>query len=377
MNGSIRQRNQGSWEIRYRLPADGTGQRKLLAETVRGTKKEAQAVLRDRITAAETGNYVTKDRETVGEFMARWMETYAATNCTLKTCQGYKGVISRYVDPTLGRIRLQNLTGRQIQSLYAEMQSRGLSATSVVSVHRVLKEALGHAVKWSTITRNVADATSPPRIKRKTMAMWDVADINRFLDSAYDDHFYHVYLLAVLTGLRRSELFGLKWDAVDLVAGTLRVVRTLQRITGFGVVEGQPKTARSRRSIDLAPAAVALLHDVRGTQMEHRLDYGDLWENTGYVFTQLNGSAVDPDLVSKEFSRLVKAQGLPHLTFHGLRHAHATLALTAGVNPKIVSERLGHSSVAVTMDIYSHVMPGMQAEAALAVEQLLDRPGLG
>ena len=201
--------------------------------------------------------------------------------------------------------------------------------------------------------------------------------INRFLDVAFDNHCSPIYQLAGLTGLRRSELCGLKWDAVDLAGGTLRVVRTLQRITGHRLVEGQPKTDRSRRSIDLSPAAVGLLHDVRGSQIEHQLEYGELWENTGFVFTQLNGLPVDPDQISKQFPRLLKRCGLPHMSFHGLRHAHATLALTAGVNIKVVSERLGHSSVAVTLDIYAHVLPGQQAEAALAVEQLLDRPVLG
>lgn len=377
MNGSVRQRNKGSWEIRYGLPRDGKVRRKFLSETVRGTKAQAQAVLRDRITAIETGNYVTKDKETVAEFMTRWRETYAASNVTLKTQQGYRGIIERYINPALGSIRLQSLTSRQIQGLYGAMQSSGLGTPSIVATHRVLKEALGHAVKWNTINRNAADATSPPRIKRKSMEMWDVPDINRFLDGAFDDPFYPVYFLAVLTGLRRSELFGLKWDAVDLAASTLQVVRTLQRITNHGLVQGQPKTDRSRRSIDLAPAAVALLHDVRGTQMEQQLDYGELWESTGFVFTHINGLPMDPDRVSKEFPKLVRAQGLPHLTFHGLRHAHATLALAAGVKPKVVSERLGHSSIAVTMDIYAHCMPGMGAEAALAVERLLDRPPSG
>ena len=184
---------------------------------------------------------------------------------------------------------------------------------------------------------------------------------------------FPAYHLAVLTGLRRSELFGLKWDAIDLPGSTLRVIRTLQRITGHQLVVGQPKTARSRRSVSLPPSAVELLHRIRGTQIEQQLRYGGLWDNSGYVFTNPDGSPMDPDRISKEFPKLVKAHRLPHLTFHGLRHAHATLALTAGINPKIVSERLGHSSVAVTMDIYSHVLPGMQEEAALAVENLLER----
>jgi integrase len=377
MNGTVRQRNKGSWEIRYSPPADGSGSRKYLSETVRGTKAEAQVVLRDRIKAIETGSYVIKNKETVAEFMERWLATYAATNTNLKTQQGYRGVIARHIVPALGSIKLQNLTARQIQSLYAEMQSRETGTSSILATHRVLKEALGHAVKWNTITRNVADGVSPPRVERKTMPMWNVSDINHFLDATTGNHFFPVYHLAVLTGLRRSEIFGLKWDAVDLAGATLRVVRTLQRITDHGLVEGQPKTDRSRRSIALSPAAVELLHGVRGTQMEHQLDYGVLWSNTGYVFTQLDGSPIDPDRISKEFPKLVKAHGLPHLTFHGLRHAHATLALSAGINPKIVSERLGHSSIAVTMDIYSHVLPGMQEEAALAVERLLDRPASG
>ncbi len=176
-----------------------------------------------------------------------------------------------------------------------------------------------------------------------------------------------------MTGLRGSEIFGLKWDAVDLVGCSLRVVRTLQRITGYGLVEGQPKTKRSRRVISLAPVAVELLHGVRGAQMEHQIEYGDLWQNTGYVFTRSDGSPVAPDMVSKDFCALVRKHHFPHLTFHGLRHANATLAMTAGINPKVVSETLGHSTVGLTLDLYSHVTPNMQEEAAQAVANLLRR----
>lgn len=373
MNGSIRQRSKGTWQLRYDAPADGTGERRFVSETVKGNKKDAERILRERLATQENGGYVAKDKETVTQFMERWLDTYAATHTTRKTQQGYIGVVARYITPVLGSIRLQNLTPSNIQSLYGQMQDRGLGAPSIVATHRVLKEALGHAVIWNVITKNVADAAIPPRIERKTMPMWDVPNINKFLDATTDDHFFPVYHLAVLTGLRRSEIFGLKWDSIDLTGSTLQVVRTLQRVTGYGLVEGQPKTQRSRRAISLSPAAVELLHGLRGTQMEHQLAYGDLWSNTGYVFTQMDGSPTDPDRVSKEFPKLVRAHGLPHLTFHGLRHAHATLALSAGINPKIVSERLGHSSIAVTMDIYSHVLPGMQEEAALAVERLLDR----
>ena len=152
------------------------------------------------------------------------------------------------------------------------------------------------------------------------------------------------------------------------------MVNTLQRITGYGLMEDQPKTPRSRRSVALAPETVELLHAVRGRQIEQSLEYGPLWQNTGYVFTQPDGSPTIPDQVTQGFARLVRKYGLPHLTLHGLRHAMATLAMTAGVNPKVVSETLGHSTVGLTLDLYSHVTPNMQEEAAQAVANLLRRP---
>jgi len=201
--------------------------------------------------------------------------------------------------------------------------------------------------------------------------MWDVLTIHQFLKFAESNRFHDLFEFAVLTGMRRSELCGLRWQDVDLVGGRLSVVNTLQRIKGHGMVEGEPKTTRSRRSISLGSDAVALLHGVRGLQIENQLEYGELWSNSGYVFTQPNGIPVVPDRVTRDFARLVRNAGLPHLTFHGLRHAHATLMLTSGVHLKIVSERLGHSNIAITADTYSHVLPGMQEAAAEAVERLL------
>lgn len=374
MRGNIRQRSRGSFELHYDISADGTGKRRQKTETVKGTRKDAERILRERLTAIENGGYVTKHKETVADFMQRWMETYVATNTTLRTQHGYKSYIQRYLIPAIGGVTIQGLTARQIQGIYAGMLERGLSSATVVQLHRILREALSHAVKWGVLTRNVADATTPPRIRRKEPNMWDVADINRFLDAASGTRFHDIYQLAVLTGLRRSELCGLRWANVDLVGAQLSVVNTLQRIPGLGLIDGQPKTTRSRRSIALAPDTVELLHSVRGRQIEQQLEVAELWQHTGYVFTQLDGSPVIPDQVTQDFARIVRRAELPYLTLHGLRHAHATLALMAGVNPKTISERLGHSSIATTMDIYSHVLPGLQEEAALAVERLLNRP---
>ena len=160
---------------------------------------------------------------------------------------------------------------------------------------------------------------------------------------------------------------------VDLVSRCLSVVKTLQRLSGKGLVEGQPKTAKSRRAISLSPDAVALFHEIRGRQIAQQVAVAEAWQNTGYVFTQADGRPVDPDSITRDFSDVVKAAGLPHLTVHGLRHGHATMLLEARVNPKVVSERLGHSTIAVTADVYSHVLPGMQEAAALAVDAKLAR----
>lgn len=371
MNGSIRQRSKGTWQMRYEAPPDGTGRRRFLSETIKGSKKDAERALRERLAANENGGYVAGHKETVAQFIERWLKTYVATNTTLRTQQGYRAYIDRYIMPTVGSVKLQDLNSLQVQRIYGDLIDRGLSPTTVNQLHRIFKQALSHAVKWGVLSRNIADATAPPRIHRKQMTMWNVETINKFLTIASSSRFRGFYQLAVLTGLRRSELCGLRWQNVDLVSGKLSVVATLQRIKGHGLVEGLPKTARSRRSVALAPDSIELLHSIRGQQIQHQLEFGELWQNTGYVFTQLDGSPVIPDRVTQDFARLVKREGLPHLTLHGLRHAHATLALTAGVNPKVVSERLGHSTIAVTMDTYSHVLPGMQEAAALVVEELL------
>ena len=308
--------------------------------------------------------------------MIRWLDTYAATNTTLKTQQGYRNNVKCYVQPHLGHIPLQSLTGRNIQSLYSWMLKKGLSATSVVQVHRILRQALSHGVKWGLLTRNVADATTPPRIERKEMQVWDMSTIQQFIGAASASRFGDFYHLALLTGMRRSELAGLQWASLDLAAGRLSVVRTLQRVSGHGLVEGQPKTARSRRSISLSPKTISLFHEIRGRQIAQQLDVGEVWQNRGYVFTQADGRPVDPDMISKDSPKFVKAAGLPHLTLHGLRHGHATMLLEEGFNPKIVSERLGHATVATTMDVYSHVLPGLQDEVAMAIDIKLGRKAM-
>jgi integrase len=339
---------------------------------VRGAKAEAERVLRERLAAIESGNYVARKRETVGQFMESWLEGYATTHVTPRSLQGYRQKTRAYIIPCLGGVQLQSATPRHVQDLHKWMLDKGLSNQTVTHTHRVLSEALKHATQWGLIPRNPAAAVSPPRPRPEGIQVWDIPTLRRFLEAAKDSPFLDVFRLALYTGLRRSELTGLRWDGVDFAARTLQVTGTLQRVTGHSLLVGQPKTKSSRRSIALGQTAVNLLHAIRGRQVALQADLGDLYQNqAGYVFTNLQGNPVDSNRLTREFARIVKEAGLPPATLHGLRHCHASLLLAEGVNIKAISERLGHSNVALTLNVYSHLLPGLQAAAADALDRRL------
>jgi len=362
-SGSIRKKGRG-WQIRYRKD----GQRKY--EQVTGTFKLAEKVLRERLVAIEKGEYVGKKKLTVGVYLQSWLETYATTNCSAKTVQGYRQSINCYTEPIAG-ITLQKLDATHIQPIYAGMIKRGLSNRTVDALHKALNIALNTAVKQGTLKRNILDSVIAPKVVKKEIEVWDAETRANAMTVLRGSQYGDFYQLGLMTGMRRGELAGLKWANVNLDNQQLQVVNTLQRITGQGLMNGQPKTERSRRSIALSVDTVALLHKIRGRQITQKLEVIDAWTDSGYVFTDASGMPVDPNRATRAFKKVVSTTGLPKLTIHGLRHTHATILLEQGVNPKVVSERLGHASVATTMDIYSHVLPDMQEKAALAIDAAL------
>lgn len=372
MKGSITQRSKGSWALRFDGPADATGKRTQVNETVRGTRKEADRVLRERLLAIETGNYVARNKETVAQFMESWLEGYAASHTTPRTLMGYRGNVTRYITPCLGGVQMQVLSPRHVQGLHKWMLDKGLSNQTVVHTHRVLSKALKDAVEWGVITKNPATSVSPPRPERREVAVWGMDTITRFTEASQDTVFHDAFMLSLHTAMRRSEITGLRWDGVDLPASTIRVTGTLQRVTGHGLLAGQPKTKTSRRAIALGPTGVALLHAVRGKQLALQAELGDLYQNeAGYVFTDELGNPIDSNRLSREFHRIVKAAGLPHITLHGLRHCVASLMLADGASIKTVAEKLGHANPSLTLDIYSHLLPTIQEQAAEALDRRL------
>ena len=366
-SGSIRQNSAKSFLVRY---YNNGG--KQVSETVKGTRKDAERVLRQRRVALETGDFIGRKKLTVEGYLQGWLDSYARSNVTAKTEAGYRQMINRYTG-RIGDLQLQRLEATHIQSIYAEMIDQKLSSTTVVQLHRILHKALNTAVKQEILKRNVADATVPPRIEKKPIEVWDEETRIKFLELAKDMQYGDFYHIAILTGMRRGELAGLKWSEVDLVNGRIQVIQTLGRVTGKKLVVGQPKTNRSKRSVALSPDAINLLHEIRGKQITQQTEAAEGWAVTGYVFTHPDGTCIDPNLVTRAFTKAVKKAGLSHLTIHGLRHTHATMLLEAGINPKVVSERLGHASIATTMDIYSHVLPDIQDQAALAIDMKLSQ----
>ena len=364
-SGNIIERSPGVFLIRYR---DNNGKRH--NETIKGNRKRAEAVLTQHRVALEGGTFAGKKNLTVGLYLQGWLDTYAVPNCSAKTVQAYRQTVNRYtVD--IAHLQLQKLEATDIQPIYADMSKQKLSNNTIDSLHKVLHIALNTAVKQGVLKRNVMAAVIAPKVVSKQVEVWDPETRSKAIEVLKDSRFGDFYLLALLTGMRKGELAGLKWANVDLERGRLQVVNTLQRISGRGLVLGVPKTERSRRSIALSDAAVGLLHEVRGKQTIQKAEIADAWTQSGFVLTHPDGMPLDSEVVSKAFTKLVKEAGFPDLTMHGLRHTHATILLEQGVNPKVVSERLGHASVATTMDIYSHVLPDMQEKAAQAIDTVL------
>lgn len=376
MQGHIRQRSKGSWTVVVSLGRDpATGRRKQLWRTIRGTRKEAEQELVRLLHERDTGITQPPGKLIVADYLLRWLEDYARVNVAPTTFQPYETAIRRHLIPALGSIVLSRLRPQHIQAYFADALKQGradgrggLSPTTVLYHHRVLREALHHAVRWQLLTRNPADYAQPPRAKKRELVPLGAAEIDKLLEAARDTRYESLVRLAVLTGMRQGELLGLCWGDVDLEAATLYVRQTAARLPGQGITHRPPKTHRSRRPVALSANTVALLRAHRREQIEERLKLGPAYQDNGLVFATAIGTHVDTSNLHRVWKRIVSAAGFSGTRFHDLRHAHATLLLKQGVHPKIVSERLGHAGIGITLDIYSHVLPGLQAEAAEQID---------
>jgi len=380
MRGHIYQRAKGSWTIVYDLPVDiTTGKRRQKSQTVKGTKRDAERTLREVLLSLENGTYVKPNKITLGELLKQWLRDYATMNTTDRTQESYTSIIECHIIPALGRIPLVELQPQHIQSYYAKKLANGradgkggLSARSVVYHHRILSKALDYAVKMGLVIRNMAKVVEPPRVSRVTMQTLSPDEVARFLDVARETDYYVYFSTLLYTGLRRGELLALRWRYLDLYSGTLTVVETAYRLGNGEYRIKEPKTAQSRRSVTLPASLVELLKVYRADQELLRIQLGISLDVDDFVFIRPDGSPINPNAITLAFKRIIKRAGLKDVRIHDLRHTHATLMLTAGVHPKVVSERLGHANIGITLDIYSHVLPGLQESAAEKFDRIFD-----
>lgn len=377
MKGHIRKRGESSWAIVVDLgPDPETGKRRRQWQTVKGTKRDAERVRREILHSIEIGTHVKPMKMTVGQFLNQWLEDYVAVNTAPKTAEGYRVIVNRHLIPNLGAILLTQLQPSHLQGYYTRALSQGrvdgkggLSARTVLHIHRVISEALTHAAEWQMVARNIAMSVKPPRPRQPQITTLTQEEVLAFLNEAAASTYYDLFYTAIYTGMRRGELLGLRWKDIDLDLAQLSVSQTIQRIPGKGFVTQEPKTGRSRRSIALSPSVCILLRQRRERQQSERLLLGKAWHDDALVFGNLDGQPLDPSTLTHAFRRIVKKAAIPHIRFHDLRHTHATLMLKQGIHPKIVSERLGHSNIGITLDTYSHVMPGLQEAAARRFEE--------
>jgi integrase len=372
--GRIVKRSRSSWTVVVDLGNDPvTGRRRQFSRAVRGPKREAEAELVRLLHDRDSGVERPVGRITVGAYLDQWLRDYVEPSLAPKTIATYRDVIRVHFVPTLGSLELTALRPSHIQSLYTRMLGR-LSPRSVLRYHQILHAALRQAVRWQLLVRNPADAVEPPRAPRREIRATTPEQARAAMAAADATPIGAFVRLALLTGMRRGELLGLRWADVDLAGGTLHIQQTAQRITGQGIVFRQPKTRLSRRSVALSSDAVAALRQHRVRQAEARLLAGPAYADGDLVFATSIGTPMEPGNLLRAWYDVTATAGLPGLRLHDLRHAHATLMLGQGVHPKIVSERLGHASVNITLDTYSHVMPGLQAAAAEALDSLLAVP---
>lgn len=366
--GHIQQRGK-SWRISVYLGKDANGKKLYKRETIRGAKRDAQRRLTELEHQLDKGLPVNTSKETVRDFMARWLSDQVPHTVRPRTLQFYEMMNRLYIDPVIGHVALEKLAPSDVQRVTSFVLDQGLSPTTARRAYATLHRALETALKWGVVYRNVCDAVDAPREANQEINPPDRATVQRLLEASQNTPYGTAYWLLAYSGARRGEVCAIKAEHLDLDKGTLSITGTVTRIDSKLTVQ-PPKTATSRRMIHLGQDTIALLRVHLAKQAEERLRLGSLWKDSGHLFTSPTGGLLDPDLLSKNWIRLCKKAGV-HYRLHDLRHYHASALIENGVHIKTIQNRLGHSSPSLTMKVYAHVSPGLDAEAANAFESAM------
>jgi integrase len=371
MKGHIRRRGEKSWAIVLDRRDSVTGARRRVWHSFKGSKRDAEAEQARLLHEMKTGAYVAPVKASLAEYLEQWLADVRA-RVTPKTHLRYCQLARANIMPLLGSIGLKDLQPAAISQAYSELlehghrKGGGLSVGSVRHCHRLLKQALAQAVNWVLIARNPAVAVKPPKAAQGKMSTYDIDQTIRLIEAVRSSRLFPAVLLAVMCGMRRGEIAALRWGTVDLAGASIAIVESAEQV-GSVIRYKAPKTGKPR-SIALSDQMVEELRAHRLRLSEELLRLGIKLTDESFVCARADGEPLQPQSFTHEWKRLVGKIGLPKIRFHDLRHAHATHMLLAGVHPKVASERLGHSKVGITLDLYSHVLPGMQEEAVAKVD---------
>jgi integrase len=364
MRARIQKSSKSSWVIILSMGFDPITQKyKTKWITVRGPRAEAERRKNEILRQYDLTGFIADTKTTTGAFLARWIDT--KSNIGIRSKERYTQIIRQYFIPEFGKVPLTQLRPDHIQAHLSKIQNEGLSASTARYHYCVIHGALETAVKWVLIYRNAADAVELPKIEHSEMQYWDADEMNQFLQHLIGNPYYPLFYTALFTGMRRSELLGLRWGDMDLLMCQLSVRRTLQRKEDGSYYFTDVKSKKSKRTIDLTPSTVDVLRRHCANSAFSKPD--DL------VFA-VKGEPMRPNTITRAWQSACSASGVKVIRFHDSRHTHATLLLKQGVHPKIVQERLGHSTIAITLDTYSHVIPGLGKAAAQKFDELLLKP---
>ena len=369
--GSIYRRADGRWTAAVDLGwSSGRRRRKVVYGA---TRREVAGKLATLIRAHREGQLMADERTTFATFMDTWL---AAVRPSLRpgTWQRYEQYARLHSVPMLGHRPLSKIGPADLQLLYADRLAAGSSPTSVRHLHRFLHRVFDQAVRWGATSRNPVTLVDPPRVVRHEFRALTAAEARCLVTGLQGDRLAALYVLALTTGMRQGELLALRWADLDLPARRLAIRGSLHRDPGGGWTIREPKTDHSRRQVVLSPMAATAIQRHRLRQNAERLDAGNLWEDNDLVFANHVGRPLSSqNLLQRHFHPLLERLSLPKIRFHDLRHTAATLLLSEGVHPKIVSEMLGHTEIGITMNLYSHVTPAMHESASGALGRLLEQ----
>lgn len=385
MVGNIEKRGENSYRLRVSGGYTGEGKRIIYKRTIQAKNKtEAEKELALFISEIETGQALSAKKIRFRDYADFWINNYAIPNLSPKTYERYKSMLKSRILPYLGNMYLDKIQPMQLMYLYQELSESTyirknttykLSSKTVLEHHRLLHSMLQQAVYWQMVPYNAASRVRPPKSRKPNINFYDDVQTIALIKALDGEElkFRVIILLTIFTGLRRGEVLGLEWPDVNFKNFSVTVRQASQYFSSIGVYTKDPKTESSNRVISIPESIIKLLKEYKRKQLQQRLKLGDKWINTNRLFVQYDGRPMHPDTITKWFKKFLEEKNLPHITFHGLRHTHATLLISQGLDVRTVSNRLGHAQTSTTLNIYAHSFAKMDREASDKLDNLLYR----